>query len=128
MAPRLPIRSVNAAAHSGAASRLMAALRRKDLDIGDTLAILRKIPESLLLVCYYLVTSKQNQTEFQTKKNPVYPRFFLNTQGIILSLYLFENCGALLADLRPYFLRSFILGSLVRNPAFFKVGLYSSSA
>ena len=36
--------------------------------------VLRKIPESLLLVCYYLVTSKQNQTEFQTKKNPVYPR------------------------------------------------------
>ena len=91
--------------------------------------VLRKIPESLLLVCYYLVTSKQNQTEFQTKKNPVYPRFFLNIQGIILSLYyLFENCGALLADLRPYFLRSFILGSLVRNPAFFKVGLHSSSA
>ena len=59
--------------------------------------VLRKIPESLLLVCYYLVTSKQNQTEFQTKKNPVYPRFFLNTQGIILSLYLFDIDGAMLS-------------------------------
>ena len=49
--------------------------------------VLRKIPESLLLVCYYLVTSKENQAEFQTKKNPVYPRFFLNIQGIILPLY-----------------------------------------
>ncbi len=42
--------------------------------------------------------------------------------------YLFENCGALLAFLRPYFFLSFILGSLVRNPAFFKAALNSSSA
>ena len=37
--------------------------------------------------------------------------------------YLFENCGALRAALRPYFLRSFILGSLVRNPAALRTGL-----
>ena len=42
--------------------------------------------------------------------------------------YLFENCGARRAALRPYFLRSFILGSRVRNPAFFRIGLYSGSA
>ena len=37
--------------------------------------------------------------------------------------YLFENCGARRADLRPYFLRSFILGSRVKYPAFFRTGL-----
>ena len=42
--------------------------------------------------------------------------------------YLFENCGALLAFLRPYFFLSFILGSLVKKPAFFNSGLKLSSA
>ena len=42
--------------------------------------------------------------------------------------YLFENCGALRAALRPYFLRSFIRGSRVRNPAALRTGLYSASA
>ena len=37
--------------------------------------------------------------------------------------YLLLNCGALRAALRPYFLRSFILGSLVRNPAALRTGL-----
>jgi len=38
------------------------------------------------------------------------------------------NCGAFLAFLRPYFLRSFALESLVKNPLAFKVGLYSAFA
>ena len=46
----------------------------------------------------------------------------------LLLYYRFENCGALRAALRPYFLRSFIRGSLVRNPAFFRMGLYSSES
>jgi len=40
----------------------------------------------------------------------------------------FENCGARRAPLSPYFLRSFILGSRVRNPAFFRTARYSGSA
>ena len=40
-----------------------------------------------------------------------------------ITAYLFENCGALRAALRPYFLRSFIRGSRVKNPAFLRTGL-----
>ncbi len=42
--------------------------------------------------------------------------------------YLFENCGARRAALRPYFFLSFILGSLVKKPAFFNDDLYSSES
>ena len=42
--------------------------------------------------------------------------------------YLLENWGARRAALRPYFFLSFILGSLVRYPAFLRTGLKSSSA
>lgn len=42
--------------------------------------------------------------------------------------YLFENCGARRAFLRPYFLRSTILASLVRNPAFLISSLSEGSA
>ena len=45
-----------------------------------------------------------------------------------VKVYLFENCGAFLAFLRPYFFLSFIRGSLVKNPATFNVGLYSPLA
>ncbi len=41
--------------------------------------------------------------------------------------YLFENCGARLAALRPYFFLSFILGSRVRKPAFLRAGRRLSS-
>lgn len=41
--------------------------------------------------------------------------------------YLFENWGARRAALRPYFLRSFILGSRVRKPAFLRAGRRASS-
>ena len=44
------------------------------------------------------------------------------------AFYLLLNCGAFLAFLSPYFLRSFILGSLVKNPADLSVGLYSAFA
>lgn len=40
--------------------------------------------------------------------------------------YRFENWLALLAFLRPYFFLSFILESLVRNPAALSAGLYAS--
>jgi len=53
----------------------------------------------------------------------------LSLQGLcFLNNYLFENCGALLAFLRPYFFLSTILSSLVRNPAFLSAGLNCSSA
>src|ERR1022692_4049946 len=39
----------------------------------------------------------------------------------------FEYCDAFLAFLSPYFLRSFTRGSRVRNPALFRVGLFSGS-
>ena len=42
-----------------------------------------------------------------------------------MNYYLLVNCGAFLAFLRPYFFVSFIRGSLVKNPADFKTGLYS---
>ena len=42
--------------------------------------------------------------------------------------YLFENCGARRAALRPYFFLSFILGSLVKKPAFLSAGRYSSES
>ena len=37
--------------------------------------------------------------------------------------YLLENCGALRAALRPYFLRSLTRASRVNNPAAFNTGL-----
>ncbi len=42
--------------------------------------------------------------------------------------YLLLNCDAFLAFLRPYFFLSFILGSLVKKPAFLSIGLNSASA
>src|SRR5690606_14636160 len=39
----------------------------------------------------------------------------------------FENWGARRAALSPYFFRSFIRGSRVRRPAFFRIGRYSGS-
>ena len=41
--------------------------------------------------------------------------------------YLLENCGARLAFFKPYFFLSFILGSLVKNPAFLRIDLCSGS-
>lgn len=41
--------------------------------------------------------------------------------------YLLENWKRFLAPFCPYFLRSFILGSLVRSPAFFKDGRIAGS-
>ena len=42
--------------------------------------------------------------------------------------YLFENCGARRAAFKPYFFLSFIRGSLVKKPAFFNNGRYSSES
>ena len=52
----------------------------------------------------------------QTKKPKAY------SLGLYCCCYLFENCGARRAALRPYFLRSFIRGSRVKYPAFFNNG------
>ena len=67
-------------------------------------------------------------TQFSRQKTPQ----TLSLRGLkyffeLRTDYLFENCGALLAFLRPYFFLSFILGSLVRKPAFLRAGLYSPS-
>jgi hypothetical protein len=43
------------------------------------------------------------------------------------SCYLLENCGARRAPFKPYFFLSFILGSLVRKPAFLSAGRSSPS-
>ena len=48
---------------------------------------------------------------------------FCPARFVRASDYLFENWLALLAFLRPGFLRSFILGSLVRKPAALSAGL-----
>ena len=45
-----------------------------------------------------------------------------------LKSYLLLNCGARRAALRPYFFLSFILGSLVKKPAFLSAGRYSSES
>ena len=42
--------------------------------------------------------------------------------------YLFENWEAFLAFFKPYFLLSFILGSLVRKPSLLRAGLKALSA
>ena len=53
---------------------------------------------------------------------------FLQAHGSLLRAnYLFENCGARRAFFSPYFFLSFIRGSRVRKPAFFRAGRYSSS-
>ena len=60
--------------------------------------------------------------DFQNiKKTPK----ILDFRGLLLFFdirlnYRLLNCGARRAALRPYFLRSFIRGSRVKNPAFFK--------
>ena len=67
---------------------------------------------------------------FRYKKTPESLDFpgFLNHFDIVWAVdYRLLNCGALRAALRPYFLRSFIRGSLVKNPAALRVGLYSLS-
>ena len=87
-----------------------------------------------LPVCYLLVTvnilfvfvvSHINSEYKKTPKTLCFRglSFFLD----IRLNYRFENCGARRAALRPYFLRSFIRGSLVKNPAALSVGLYSAS-
>ena len=62
------------------------------------------------------------------KKNPgniIFPGFdiFVEIVSPETSDYRLENCGALRAALRPGFLRSFIRGSRVKNPAAFRTGL-----
>ena len=85
-----------------------------------------------LFVSYLLVTC-QLPLNFDT----IYKRFLLfhhikNPENIMffgvlvifdfLCAYLFENCGARRADFKPYFFLSFILGSLVKKPAFLRTG------
>ncbi len=81
-------------------------------------------PSSRLLG--YLISSQARYDHFDTLpyESPEIFRGFL----IVDVDYLFENCGALLAFLRPYFFLSFALGSLVKKPAFFKDAFVSSSA
>ena len=47
---------------------------------------------------------------------------------VVRADYLLLNCGARRAAFKPYFFLSFILGSLVKKPAFFNVGLNSSES
>lgn len=47
---------------------------------------------------------------------------------LLLNVYLLEYCGALRARLRPYFLRSFMRGSRVKTPFFFKIGRFLSKS
>lgn len=59
-------------------------------------------------------------------KNVLYISLFLISP--FPNNYLFENCGARRAFLRPYFFLSFIRESRVRNPALLRIGLKSASA
>ena len=90
--------------------------------------------DSVFLVSHVLVTCV-SRTQIDTISEELYyftnkrkPLKILCFQGFCVSLdccknYLFENWLALLAFLRPGFLRSFILGSLVRKPAALSAGL-----
>ena len=63
----------------------------------------------------FRVTMCPNQRQTDKRKKPVNPSFSLNPRALKRPFsYLFENWGARRADLRPYFLRSFMRGSLVR--------------
>ena len=81
-------------------------------------------PSSRLLG--YLISSQARYDHFDTLPYKA-PKNFGAFDCCVID-YLFENCGALLAFLRPYFFLSFALGSLVKKPAFFKAALVSSSA
>ena len=72
-------------------------------------------PTILFYVCSKYHTKHKNRTG---KPCAVIFRIIFDCKN-----YLFENCGALLAALRPYFFLSFILGSRVRKPAFLRTGL-----
>ena len=62
---------------------------------------------------YFFVCSKPFATKLRqrAKRNP---RNLVFLGFVVDNNYLFENCGARRAALRPYFLRSFIRGSRVR--------------
>ena len=70
----------------------------------------------LIISCFPMNYSIQKESLEQAQG------FFSHT-AIRSNPYLFENCGARRAAFKPYFLRSFIRGSLVRKPADFKTGL-----
>ena len=82
-------------------------------------------------MCYAskLTTFLENFQNPKHKKNPGKSRFSEVLIVFCIRLnYRLLNCGARRAALRPYFLRSFIRGSRVRNPAALRTGLYSASA
>lgn len=74
-------------------------------------------------MCNYCVTIRHKFLDFDKKKRP---KEIQHSLGLLYSLtvlnYLFENCGARRAALRPYFLRSLARGSRVTNPAAFNTG------
>ena len=86
----------------------------------------------LLLTCYlprkfYVISSCPIENR-DIRKTPETRCFrgmpFLCNIGLN---YRLLNCGARRAAFRPYFFLSFIRGSLVRKPSFFRTGLYSAS-
>ena len=77
-------------------------------------------------VSFFYVTEGLVQPIVVQKKDPLKCKHSIGSFHIFdsqITAYLFENCGARRAPLRPYFFLSFILGSLVRNPAFLRIGL-----
>ena len=72
------------------------------------------------IIIVFLICNK-NKKALQTFEANICKAFYFPN-------YLFENCGALLAFLSPYFFLSFIRGSLVRNPAALSAGLLASAS
>lgn len=87
-----------------------------------TVAALRKYAGGIFLA-QTAVAMPRGPTVKQEKRNTqMFPSECCKSKN-----YLFENCGARRAALRPYFFLSFIRGSRVRNPAFLRAGRSDSS-
>ena len=73
----------------------------------------------------YKTKDKKMLREEQTLPEHIFCLCFATL--VVRADYLLLNCGARRAAFKPYFFLSFILGSLVRKPAFLSVGLNSAS-
>ena len=85
------------------------------------------IPFAMLISSRPFLPSNEKHTNKKALEMPSIPGLCICVFFADKS-YLLLNCGARLAALRPGFLRSFIRGSRVKNPAFFKIGRYSSES
>src|ERR1035437_2682047 len=78
--------------------------------------VTQKFSRPRLAIAHCYVRYSCGRQKDKLKKSP--------TKGIFL-IYLFDHCAAFLAFFKPNFLLSLALGSLFRNPSFFKSFLCS---